>query len=237
MRLPNFVPPTDPRAEFVVLGEYARIAKYGVNQRQNFRTGAPRLIQRTNAELFGRAGLVTGFQPIEQRRIAASPLINRLLGITHAKQRSLPLRILHHFVNQVFENAPLHPACVLKFIQQPMVELAVETILDVQPDWPTTSEARPILPRSQQHREIRKCQSACAPDLFVIMALKQVEQTVDSFCPHELEFQLTSNEMAQHLGQETGEQVANLVRFFVVTKLPATIAQSCQTIQCLLKDR
>ena len=96
--------------------------------------------------------MIPGLDALEKRRITASPLVDRLLGVSDAKERSLSLRILYHFIDEVLHHAPLHSAGVLKFIEQPVVERAVESVFDVELIWANTTQHRLAFARCKQHR-------------------------------------------------------------------------------------
>ena len=65
----------------------------------------------------------------EQPVVAAAPAVNGLLGVAHVEERAV--RILDDFVDQITDRGPLHVAGVLELIEQPVVQVAVEPVVDV----------------------------------------------------------------------------------------------------------
>ena len=69
----------------------------------------------------------------EEAGIPAAPAVNRLLHIADVEQAALATGILQDFIYEVGERFPLQIAGILKLIEQPVVESAVKTVIDVKP--------------------------------------------------------------------------------------------------------
>ena len=64
----------------------------------------------------------------EEFRITSPPGVDRLLGVAHVEERTLATAVLDHLVDEGSEHLPLHPARVLELVEEPVIELCIESI-------------------------------------------------------------------------------------------------------------
>ena len=63
---------------------------------------------------------------VKQHRIPAAPRVDGLLYVAHTEKTPSAGRILYGFIDQIPEHAPLAKARVLKFVEQPVVNLGIQ---------------------------------------------------------------------------------------------------------------
>ena len=99
-------------------------------------------------------------------------MVNGLLLVADAKERALTAWILHHLVDEIGHRPPLDGAGVLKFIQQPVVKLAVEAVLKIEPIRGLAAEQNPAITGREQQRQVAKHQTPGSAHLYVITLLE-----------------------------------------------------------------
>ena len=236
MIFPGCGPAVGCRLVFIELLQHRRGAENGVDQVQHRPTGAPRYIQRNGVKLPRGTGLVPGLDAVEKRRITASPLVYRLLGVSDAKERSLSLRILHHLINEILHHAPLHRAGVLKFIEQPVVERAVESVFDVELIWATSTQYRLAFVRRKQHRQIGKRQPPRSTHLGVVHFLICRKQTMNAFRAGESRFQFPRHAMPENPREFPAKRFCGVIDFPVKGQFPISVLHFIQPCNRTIKN-
>src|SRR3954462_13395263 len=69
----------------------------------------------------------------EEPGVAFAPGEDRLLHVADVEKTPTPRGVLDHLVDQVFQDGPLAEARILEFIEQPMIDLGIETEIDEEP--------------------------------------------------------------------------------------------------------
>ena len=109
----------------------------------------------------------------EELRIASPPGVDRLLGVPHIEERTLPPAVLDHLVDKGTQDLPLDPAGVLKLVQEPVVELRIEPVPGARDPVHT-----PHL-RGKQIGHVRKGHPAPSSGERVVGALKLLHEAAE----------------------------------------------------------
>ena len=75
-------------------------------------------------------GVVVLLDLVEEAVVAPAPEVEALLGVAYVEEGTLTGIVLHDLVDEVLQDCPLGTAGVLEFVEEPMVETAVEAELE-----------------------------------------------------------------------------------------------------------
>ena len=108
------------------------IAKDAIDRVDHIVTGSPRDIEvPSHNALF--VLIVVTVDIAKQRRVAASPGIDRLLDISDLEKRPFAGGVLYRLIDQVGDDFPLQRAGVLEFVEKPVVVAGIESVIDAEP--------------------------------------------------------------------------------------------------------
>ena len=113
------------------------------------------------------------------------------------KKGSLAAGILHHLVDEIGHRAPLDIAGILKFIEQPVVERAIESVSDQSIRAVTTKQH--ALNRCQQHRQIAKHQPTGPANPEVVLFFECIQQPVNPLRAGKPQLSSQAMQYAEHV--------------------------------------
>ena len=230
---PNLRPPFYSRFIFIERFEFLGVAKNLIDHSKHVRARAPRFVERINFKLIPGPLVVFFLHTVEQPGIAAAPLVNGLLLIADAKERALTAWILHHLVDEIFHRPPLYGAGVLKFIEQPVVKLAVQAVLKIEPIRGLASEQHTAITRREQQRQVAKHQTPGTAHLHVVTLLVRRQQAMNPSCALQFFFKFPGDAVAQNAPQFSAEILRHRIGFFSVFKFPFAPLQVSQSLHRL----